>query len=303
MERKNVVKVSVILPTYNRSISLVAAMNSVLSQSERDLELIVVDDCSTEDIAAVVKQCADPRVKYLRRERNGGGAAARNSGLAVASGEYIAFQDSDDLWLPGKLRRQLELLADQPSEVGVVTGGKILYGRDNKYRFGPGRVAFSPKVGKTISLEEDQLAAALVRNPISLQNALFRANCYPDRMWFDSCAKANQDWEFAVRLLQHTKLLEVSEPFVLAFISGDSISRNPRKASTGILRILRKNRQVLVNYGKQKAHILLLLASLLRRSGKLKAARNAEIASVRTYPSILLRVAARRIKWLVKGSS
>ena len=115
-------KVTVILPVYNRSGSLEDSMRSVLNQSFRDLELIVVDDASTEDLRTIVEAVGDPRVRYIRQARNGGASVARNAGLAAARGAFIAFQDSDDLWLPGKLARQMEMLQAAPADVGVVTG-------------------------------------------------------------------------------------------------------------------------------------------------------------------------------------
>ncbi len=133
--------VSVVLPTYNRAQSLPGAMRSVLDQSFGDLELIIVDDASTENIEAIVADFGDPRIRYLRLDHNSGAAAARNVGMAETRGQYIAFQDSDDIWLPGKLARQVELLEGQPPNVGVVTGLKILYGRDAARVYGPGRVA------------------------------------------------------------------------------------------------------------------------------------------------------------------
>ena len=105
-----VANVSVILPVYNREKSLEYAMRSVLDQSYKDLELIVVDDASTIDLQPIVESFDDPRVKYIRQEENGGASVARNTGLAAAEGKYIAFQDSDDLWLPNKLQMQLDLL-------------------------------------------------------------------------------------------------------------------------------------------------------------------------------------------------
>src|SRR5690606_8280731 len=82
------VRVSVILPTYNRLDSLRAACESVLNQSFRDLELLVVDDASSEDIQPMIQELGDDRLHYIRRGRNGGAAAARNTGLTSARGEY-----------------------------------------------------------------------------------------------------------------------------------------------------------------------------------------------------------------------
>ncbi len=235
------VKVSVILPTYNRADSLRMSCESVLNQSFRDLELLVVDDASSEDILTRIREISDDRLRYIRRERNGGASAARNTGLAAAQGEYIAFQDSDDLWLPGKLERQVAQLEALPPEVGVVTGAKVLYGADQARNYGPGKVTYAPTAGRWLRLDEDQIKRSLTENRISLQNALFRRDCYPDPLWFDPRAKANADWEFTIRLVQHAKIYEDIEPVVFSYISGDSISRSRRKRVHGLLTILRKN--------------------------------------------------------------
>ena len=112
--------VSVILPTYNRAEYLPRAMESVLSQSYENLELIVVDDGSTDNTREVVNAYQDARIRYMRTPSNRGVAAARNAGIRRASGEYIAFQDSDDKWLPGKLEKQMQVLAEAEPDVGMV---------------------------------------------------------------------------------------------------------------------------------------------------------------------------------------
>lgn len=278
------VTISVILPTYNRSGSLVAAMKSVLAQSHEDLELIVVDDASTEDIETVVRSVGDCRTRYVRRPRNGGAAAARNTGLGYAKGDYIAFQDSDDIWLPGKLQKQFARFASLPSHVGAVTGAKIVYGRDNQLRYGPGRVGYAPSPDGCLRLGEDQLGRLLTENRISLQNALFRKNCIPDAEWFDVCAKANEDWDFAIRLSRHTSIYEDIEPVVLGFISPDSISRNRRKEIIGVLRILKKNRDVLRTRKKQRSLLLLDVCRYFYNVGKKKRALQFLAAALRDYP-------------------
>jgi len=210
--------VSVILPTYNRAQILPDAMRSVLDQSYDDLELIVVDDASKEDIEAVVKAFDDPRCRYLRMPQNGGAAAARNYGLQHVRGKYIGFHDSDDLWLPGKLDRQVKLLDEQPPEVGVVTGLKILYGRDKGFRYGPGRVDCAPDPATRITLKEDQVKHSLLENRIPLQNALFRRECMLTMEWFYPLAKAHTGWDFVVWRVQHTKLLESIAPGALGVL-------------------------------------------------------------------------------------
>ncbi|RUV79272.1 glycosyltransferase family 2 protein, partial [Mesorhizobium sp. M1A.F.Ca.IN.020.32.1.1] len=137
---------------------------------------------------------------------NGGAAAARNTGLKNATGDYIAFQDSDDIWLPGRLEKQLALLCSLPDHVGAVTGAKIIYGRDSNFNYGPARVAFAPPPATRLCPDEDQLERLLTENRISVQNTLFRNGCLPGSEWFDPCARANEDWEFAIRLVQHTSV-------------------------------------------------------------------------------------------------
>jgi len=282
--------VSVILPTFNRADRLFASCESVLRQCHKNFELIVVDDGSTEDIRGVVERLDDPRVVYVRRPHNGGASAARNTGLQMARGTFIAFQDSDDLWLPGKLSRQLALLSRLPDDVGVVFGSKILYGRDERWRYGSGRVTCMPQPEGRLSLEEDQVHRFLLGNRISLQNALFRRSCMGGSMvWFDPCAKANADWEFTSRLAQNTRIYEDPEPVVVAFISPDSISKKPRKKTLGLMRILRKNRGTLARYPDAEAALYVMLASALAGAGKSRWAMSCVLTAARRHPPSILR--------------
>jgi glycosyltransferase involved in cell wall biosynthesis len=291
------VRVSVILPTYNRAASLERSCASVLSQSFRDLELLVVDDASTEDIEGCVRGLGDPRVRYIRRERNGGAAAARNTGLAAARGEYIAFQDSDDVWLPGKLAAQVARLEAMPPEVGAVTGAKILYGADHAtQRFGPGKVTYAPPAGGWLRLDEDQVKHSLVENRISLQNALFRRDCYPDPQWFDPRAKANADWEFTVRLVQHTKVYEDTEPVVFAYVSEDSISRSKRKKLTGLLAVMNKNKPLFLKNQREFSINIMRLGKMLYRTGRKRAGLRYVLMSLRMDPANALDLVPARMR-------
>lgn len=282
--------VSVILPCYNRRNSITASVNSVLTQSFADFELIVVDDGSREDIKSVLDVIADPRLRYIRRERNGGAAAARNTGIAAATGSFIAFQDSDDLWLPYKLERQLELFADLSEDFGVVTSHRILYGRDADFAFGSEKVCVAPSLQQPPK-GGDQVGAMLDANRLSLPCALFRRTVLPHADWFDPCARANEDWEFAVRISQRTRIYEDDRPVMLSFISADSISGSRRKQALGTLRILRANRAVLRNYPRQRAAILLDISRSLAATGKPRWARRFLLQSLSIHPSAAILVA------------
>lgn len=102
--------VSIITPAFRTERVVGATIASVLAQTFTDWEMLVVDDCSPDGTAAAVERAAsgDPRVRLIRRAKNGGAASARNAALALASARYVAFLDSDDLWLPAKLERQIE---------------------------------------------------------------------------------------------------------------------------------------------------------------------------------------------------
>ncbi|MHA6692429.1 glycosyltransferase family 2 protein [Devosia sp. A449] len=283
--------VSVILPTFNRLHSLGDAMASVLSQSWSDLELIVVDDASSENVEPIVRGFNDPRVVFTRRVKNGGAGAARNSGIALAKGEFIAFQDSDDLWLPGKLDRQMQLLATLGPAYGIVTGPKILYGRDKKFSFGKGKVAVAPDPATKLVPGGNTLQHLLMDNRISLQNTLFRRNCYPGIVWFDPLVQANEDWEFAVRVARNVDIFEDTEPVVLGFMSADSISRNKRRECTGLLRILKKNKDVLALCPYQHSLLRLDLAHYLYKFGKRRRAMGFLLSAIRLSPGCVSMLA------------
>lgn len=114
---------SVVVPTYNRARTLPRAMRAVLSQSFQDLELIVIDDGSSDDTPSIVSSMRDPRIRY-RRQQNLGRSAARNNGAAVAKGRYLTFLDSDDEVDPGWLSTLLSLLCGEG--VGVACCGALM---------------------------------------------------------------------------------------------------------------------------------------------------------------------------------
>jgi glycosyltransferase involved in cell wall biosynthesis len=134
--------VSVIVPTYNRAAYVADAVASALAQTYSSLEVVVIDDGSVDDTRRIVGTFEDPRLIYVYKD-NGGLSSARNAGLARANGEFIAFLDSDDLWLPWKLEAQLALLRRHP-DVGLVwtdtstfrTPGEILHRRYLRMGYG-----------------------------------------------------------------------------------------------------------------------------------------------------------------------
>jgi len=131
--------VSVIIPVFNRAGLIVRTIESVLAQSITDMEVIIVDDASTDNTGAVVENIGDPRVKYFRLETNGGPSIARNTGVERAEGEYVAFLDSDDEWDTKKLELQLAAIRQQTVPHNVVCYTKVNVIEDTSSYLLPGR--------------------------------------------------------------------------------------------------------------------------------------------------------------------
>ena len=121
--------VSVVLPAFNRAASIAGALESVLRQTWRDFELIVVDDASTDGTREAVAAVRDPRLRLLASPANRGAAAARNLGIAAARGDWVAFQDSDDEWLPLKLEKQMARLLAPGAGFVAAYCGMLVIGR------------------------------------------------------------------------------------------------------------------------------------------------------------------------------
>ena len=187
--RPELPRVSVIIPTYNRSKLLRVAVESVLAQTYPNIEVIVVDDGSTDDMAAVAAQYGG-RVTYLKQP-NQDVAAARNTGIRAASGEYLSFLDDDDLILPTKIERQVQVLASC-SEAGLVHCRYYYANEDGNYLY---------KVG--LLPEGEVLQKLVCKNFVWVGAPLIRRQCFEQVELFDEeipaiCA----DWDMWLRMAQ-----------------------------------------------------------------------------------------------------
>jgi glycosyltransferase involved in cell wall biosynthesis len=197
------VRVSVIIPTYNRAALVKEAVASVLAQTCRDFEVLVVDDGSTD---ATLKALAplEGRVKYLRREGRRGVSAARNLGLAAARGQWLAFLDSDDLWLPEKLARQLDFLAAHP-EVLLCQTEEIWIRRGVRVN--------QPLSHKKVA--GDLFFQSLERCCISPSAVLLNQRLIEAHGGFDETIPAAEDYDLWLRLTWRYQVGLVPEPLVI----------------------------------------------------------------------------------------
>ena len=208
-------KVSIVIPTHNRAHLIRRAIGSVLNQIYQDFEIIIVDDASTDNTREVVESFNDKRIRYIRHENKRGAAAARNTGITSASGKYIAFQDSDDKWLPEKLGRQVEILETSPSEVGVV---------HTKFS----RIIDNEKVyltWTTIHTRETDIHKKLLKgNFIGTPTTLLKKECFERVGMFDERLTQLEDWEMWIRISKYHHFKYLDDPLVITYSMPDSVS-------------------------------------------------------------------------------
>lgn len=211
-------KVSVVMPTYNRAHLIGAAIQSALDQTFQDFELIVVDDGSTDATEAVVKGLDDPRIRYLYQENRGIGGA-RNNGIRQAEGQYIAFLDSDDVWLPEFLALGVEVLEANPG-VGLVYA-KAQAIDDNGNLMAQIRGALQ-------KYQDDTLKSVLYGDFICIIACLVRRRCFDRVGLFDESLKAREDWDMWARMAKYYRFTHIDK--VLAHFRTHELQRTGGKS-------------------------------------------------------------------------
>ena len=265
--------VSVVIPAYNRAAQIRLAIDSVLRQSFSDFELLVVDDGSTDGTRDVVRGIADPRLRLIETPRNMGASAARNLGIAEARAPWVAFQDSDDEWLPLKLEKQMaRLLAPGAGFVAGYCGMMILGEVDGGA--GPGRLSarYFPAPEQT-EVEGDLLEPLLRTSLISTQTLVARANRLREIGGFDPDLRALIDWECVLRLAPLGPIAFVDEPLALQRFSTNSITRDRARKLVSQIRVIKKHADLFASRPKAHARQLYIIAGGQRQAGDLASAR------------------------------
>jgi glycosyltransferase involved in cell wall biosynthesis len=268
--------VSVVIPAYNRAATIRPAIESVLRQSWTDFELLVVDDGSTDgtlEAAAAVKDC---RLRLLANPRNLGAAAARNTGIRAARGRWIAFQDSDDEWLPLKLEKQMgRLLAPGADHIAAYCGMVVLSPLERHgARAGRLRLKYLPPAAET-RVEGDLLPMLAWRNLVSTQTLVARRELIERAGGFDESFTAIEDHEFILRLAQLGPIALVDEPLVLQRFSPNSLTRDMPRQVAMQEKLVEKHRALLQNFPRALARQHYVVAGRHRQLGNLPEARRA----------------------------
>ena len=209
--------ISVIIPTYNREYCLGNAIHSVLEQTYSNIELLVIDDGSTDETEKVISSIKDNRLKYIKLEKNVGPSRARNEGIKRAKGEYIAFQDSDDIWHNNKLAEQYKVMNKNPDcqlvfcKYKIITAdNKIVPEEDffdvSKYRYG-------------------MFEILLNENKIGTPAILVRKSMLEKVGGFNNNLSTLEDWELCLRIAEQGNIEYINKVLLDVYPSSDGVNQ------------------------------------------------------------------------------
>jgi len=234
--------VSVIIPAYNAARYVADAINSVLSQTYKDYEMIVVNDGSADDTASIVKNIISsidhkpyitdrrPEIRYIY-QKNSGPSAARNRGITESLGEYIAFLDSDDAWEPDKLEKQVKAL-EANHNIGLATCG---------------RKVFDQSDNQTISMPNIPTDRNKMFNSFAMGNivgscscVIIRRSCIGVAGNFDELLNVGEDWDMWFRIARDYEIATINEPLVKYRIRQNSQSGCGNRNLENELRLLKR---------------------------------------------------------------
>lgn len=222
-------KISVIVPLYNKAQWVLRALDSIRRQSFRNFEVIIVDDGSTDGSFELVAKIGDPRLRIIRQQ-NAGPGAARNRGAAEAKGDYLAFLDADDAWDPRYLERSIRILDGTPSLASVTHGHRVVPGsaarelrwRRRRVHHGPYRVRGTDNAIRVMhTLSYMSPCATVVRRSAFERHGGFYAR---DRCLF------GEDAYLFLRILLHEQVFISHEPLVTFFENASALSNNLGRA-------------------------------------------------------------------------
>jgi len=225
-------KISVIIPTFNRGNLIRNSIKSVLNQTYKNLEVIVVDDGSTDNTKDVVDKLEDERIKYIKLEENKGGSNARNIGIQNSIGKYISFQDSDDIYYPDKLEMQFK---------------NIIYKKSNfdfckiKVIFNESYSKYYPNRRQENSISNGNIFDELISrgNFISTQAILIKKN-FISKYLFDPLIPRLQDFDLILRMIPKVKISYTKKVLVELHVQKDSLTRSESKLKKAVKILLKK---------------------------------------------------------------
>ena len=219
-------KISVIIPTYNRANLIGNSIKSVLNQTYKNLEVIIVDDGSTDNTKKEIDNIKDGRIKYIKLHKNSGGSNARNIGIKNAYGKYISFQDSDDIFYPEKLEQQIKNIFNQKSNLDFCKIKVIINSTFYK---------FYPNQRQEKSILKGNIFNELISkgNFISTQSILVKKS-FMRKYLFDINMPRLQDYDVILRMIPKVKISYTKNVLVDLNLQKDSLTLSPNKLKLAI---------------------------------------------------------------------
>lgn len=227
--------VSVVIPAYNAAWCVAKAIDSVLAQDYRDFELIVVDDGSTDDTAKVLAAYGDA-IRVIRKP-NGGLSSARNTGIAAARGEFIAFLDADDWWLPGKLRLQMSSMRQNANIGFSSTTARVVDPDGNLVNIWACAHWDGPFLAHLFGSNADVAGSGSA--------VIARRSLFDQVGGFDETLRSLEDIDMWMRLAAVSEYACLEEPLTVILKRPDSMSRNLEVMREAALAVMTKNRSLL----------------------------------------------------------
>lgn len=227
------------IPAYNRAGTILVCLKSVLAQTFSPFEVIVVDDCSTDETVRLVRSLDDPRVRCISLDKNSGAQAARNRGIMEAKGDWIAFQDSDDEWLSSKLEKQVKALEGVDYDPWTVVHTNSVW--------------FDTPAGQRLSfeipvVEGDNVYPLLLSGPAPMFQGMLVSHSALKRIgYLDEKVPSFQEWDTSIRLAQYCRFIYLREPlFIYHLHSGETISKNKLQDINGYQFVIQKFRNEII---------------------------------------------------------
>lgn len=269
--------VSVIIPSYNRATTIKKAVDSVLNQTMRDLEVIVVDDGSDDNTSVVIESIHDTRVRYVKQE-NLGACVARNTGIAEAKGEYIAFHDSDDIWHPDKLEKQMKVIEIQNADIVFCRLIKINDDETKEY--------------KPDWEQEGFLNPIVSLFGIGTQTIIGKREVF-EEFQFDKALPRFQEFDLLYRAVKKYSIYYLKEGLVDYYVGSDSISSDPRKVLIACKLLVSKYPELTKKYvvmGERMANFLLESGFEMKTKGQADISQYLKLALKCSHsPKVLIK--------------
>ena len=235
--------VSVVVPTFNRAYLIKRSIDSVLKQTYKNFEILIIDDGSTDNTYDVVSTIGDDRIKYIRYSSNQGAAYARNEGIKLSKYDYIAFQDSDDVWNADKLEKQMKMILESDANMGLVYCEYHYNGLNGIEGICPNRdISLSQKSG-------NKFPYLLTGNMIGTPTMLVRKEVFEKVGGFDESYSCLEDYEFALRVASMYKIGFVPECLMEVYATNESVTNNPVENLHMQWRLMNTYKMDMIRYG------------------------------------------------------